>query len=183
MQEYGDNGQYAHPGINGKCLRCGSESHNLQACTCPRRQQSSRSSSAKAAPKKTHAKPKGKTADAKVSNQGPQDKNKEKASLKARIERPSLQTKAVTSTLTRMPRLTKTNQKHRLKIKKKEDPEAYLAEAQTSDESEMDADGMLDWSASECKDYKDRAMVTVARARPDSSAKQSDTWEWEDLVV
>ena len=37
-----------------------------------------------------------------------------------------------------------------------EDPEAYLVEAQTSEESEMDSDGMLDWSASECKDYKDR---------------------------
>ena len=39
----GDNCQYAHPRTNGKCLRCGSESHNLQACTRPRRQQSSRS--------------------------------------------------------------------------------------------------------------------------------------------
>ena len=32
-----------------------------------------------------------------------------------------------------------------------EDPEPYLVEAQTSEESEMDSDGMLDWSASECK--------------------------------
>ena len=32
----GDNCQYAHPRTNGKCLRCGSESHNLQACTRPR---------------------------------------------------------------------------------------------------------------------------------------------------
>ena len=50
----GDNCQYAHPRANGKCLRCGSESHNLQACARPRRQQSSRSSSAKPAPKKTY---------------------------------------------------------------------------------------------------------------------------------
>ena len=42
----------------------------------------------------------------------------------------------------------------------------------------MESDGMLDWSARECKDYKDRATATVACACPDSSAKQSDTWEW-----
>ena len=42
----------------------------------------------------------------------------------------------------------------------------------------MDSDGMLDWSASECKDYKDRIMATVACACPDSSVKPSDTWEW-----
>ena len=41
----GDNCQYAHPRTNGKCLRRGSESHNLQACARPRRQQSSRSRS------------------------------------------------------------------------------------------------------------------------------------------
>ena len=33
----GDNCQYSHPRTNGKRLRCGSESHNLQACTRPRR--------------------------------------------------------------------------------------------------------------------------------------------------
>ena len=65
----GDNCQYAHPRTNGKCLRSGSESHNLQACTRPRRQQSSRSSSAKPGPKKTYAKPKGKTADAQAFSQ------------------------------------------------------------------------------------------------------------------
>ena len=32
----GDNCQYSHPRTNGECLRCGSESHNLQACTHPR---------------------------------------------------------------------------------------------------------------------------------------------------
>ena len=42
----------------------------------------------------------------------------------------------------------------------------------------MDSDGMLDWSASECKYYKDRIMATVACACPDSSIKLSDTWEW-----
>ena len=59
-----------------------------------------------------------------------------------------------------------------------EDPEAYLVEAHTSGESEADSDGMLDWSASERKDYKDRTMATAACACPDSSVKQSDTWEW-----
>ena len=59
----GDNCQYAHPRTNGKCLWCGSDSRNLQACTRPRRQQSSRSDSVKPASKKTHAKPKGKAAD------------------------------------------------------------------------------------------------------------------------
>ena len=46
----GDNCQYSHPRTNGKRLRCGSESHSLQACT---RQQSSRTSSAKPAPRRT----------------------------------------------------------------------------------------------------------------------------------
>ena len=59
-----------------------------------------------------------------------------------------------------------------------EDPEAYLVDAQSSFESEMDSDGMLDWSASEWKDYEDRIMATVACACPDSSVKPSDTWEW-----
>ena len=59
-----------------------------------------------------------------------------------------------------------------------EDPEAYLVDDQSSSESEMDSDGMLDWSASECKDYKDRIMAIVACACPDSSVKSSDTWEW-----
>ena len=59
-----------------------------------------------------------------------------------------------------------------------EDPEACLVDAQSSSESEMDSDGMLDWSASECKDCKDRIMATVACACPDSSVKLSDTWEW-----
>ena len=59
-----------------------------------------------------------------------------------------------------------------------EDPEAYLVDAQSSEESDMDSDGMLDWSASVYKDYKDRIMATVACACPDSSMKPSDTWEW-----
>ena len=42
----------------------------------------------------------------------------------------------------------------------------------------MYSEGMLDWSASECKDYKDRIMATVACACPVSSVKLHDTWEW-----
>ena len=76
----GDNCQYAHPRTNGKCLRCGSESHNLQACARPRRQQSSRSDSLKPAPKKTQAKPKGKAAE----NQGSQEKKKSKGKSKGK---------------------------------------------------------------------------------------------------
>ena len=44
----------------------------------------------------------------------------------------------------------------------------------------MESDGMLDWSASECKDYKDRIMATVACACPDSSVKLNDKWEWRE---
>ena len=76
----GDNCQYAHPRTNGKCLQCGSKSHNLQACTRPRRQQSSRSESVKPASKKTYAKPKGKAAD----NQGYQEKKKSKGKSKGK---------------------------------------------------------------------------------------------------
>ena len=70
----GDNCQYAHPRTTGKCLRCGSESHNLQACARPRRQQSSRSESVKPASKKTYVKPKSKAAD--TQEQGSQEKKK-----------------------------------------------------------------------------------------------------------
>ena len=46
--------------------------------------------------------------------------------------------------------------------------EAYVIAARTSSsESDMESDGMLDWSASECKDYK-VGIATVARASPDS---------------
>ena len=72
----GHNCQYDHPRTNGKCLRCGSESHNLQVCARPRRQQSSRSESGKPASKKTYVKPKGKAAD--NQRQGSQEKKKSK---------------------------------------------------------------------------------------------------------
>ena len=67
---------------------------------------------------------------------------------------------------------------HEQDEEQEDDPEAYLVAAQTStSESEMDSDGMLDWSASECKDYKD-CVATVACASPDSFSTLKDTWEW-----
>ena len=56
----------------------------------------------------------------------------------------------------------------------------YFADAQTSEsESEIDYDDMLDWSASECKDYNEDAFATVACACPtDSPETHSDTWAW-----
>ena len=98
----GDNCQYAHPRANGKCLRCGCESHNLQACARPHRQQSSRSESVKPASRKTYAKPKGKAADP---PRIPGEEEIKKASPKAKAARLSLQPRVVTSTLTMMPRL------------------------------------------------------------------------------
>ena len=61
-----------------------------------------------------------------------------------------------------------------------DDPEAYCVEAPCTSESEMDSDGMLDWSASECKGYKD-CLATVACASPDSLSNLNDTWEWRGL--
>ena len=79
----GDHCQCSHPRTNGKCLRCGSESHNLQACTCPRRQQSSRASSAKPVLRKEYPKPKGKTANAQSSN-APASSDKKKGRGKSK---------------------------------------------------------------------------------------------------
>ena len=78
----GDNCQYSHPRTNGKRLLCGSESHNLQACTRPRRQQS-RTSSAKPAPKKEYPKPKGRTAGAQ-SSKAPVSSDKKKGKGKSK---------------------------------------------------------------------------------------------------
>ena len=51
-----------------------------------------------------------------------------------------------------------------------------------ANESEMDSDGMLDWSASERKDYKD-CVATVACASPDSFKTHKDTGNGVDLAV
>ena len=59
-----------------------------------------------------------------------------------------------------------------------DDPEAYvIAAATSSSESDIESDGMLDWSASECKDYK-VGIATVACAASDSIKTHKDTWEW-----
>ena len=60
-----------------------------------------------------------------------------------------------------------------------DDPEAYLmAAATSSSESEVETDGMCDWSASECKDYK-VGIATVACAASESTKIQRDAWEWQ----
>ena len=59
-----------------------------------------------------------------------------------------------------------------------DEAEVYLADAQTS-ESEMESDGMLDWGPQVCKDYKDGAFATVARASPPTSQETlGGGWEW-----
>ena len=79
----GDSCQYPHPRTDGKRLHCGSESHILQACASPRRQQPSRTNSDKPPPKKEHPKPKGKTADAQSSKaSASSDKKKGKGKSK-----------------------------------------------------------------------------------------------------
>ena len=139
----GDNCQYAHPRriprTNGKCLRCGSELHNLQACAHPRRQQSSRSSSAKPAIKEAYAKPKGKTAEAQASNQGAQDKKKVKVNLKARIARPSPTAKSGDVDFDENAQADP-DEPEEQDADQEEDPEAYLVESPTSEESKVDSD-------------------------------------------
>ena len=169
----GDNCQYAHPRTNGKCLRCGSETRNLQACsTRPRRQQSSRSESVKTASKKTYAKPKGKAAD----HQGSQEKKKSKGKSKGK----GSQTKPTAKSgdvdfdddAQADPADQDEDQAH--DERQENDPEAYLiAAATSSSDSEVETDGLCDWSASECKDYK-VGIAPVACA----TKIQRDTWEW-----
>ena len=65
--ENGDERQYAHPRTNGKCLRCGSETHSRQDCTRPRLQQASPSGKPKPARKNEYSKAKGRTAEAQTS--------------------------------------------------------------------------------------------------------------------
>ena len=172
----GDNCQYAHPSTNGKCLRCGSESHNLQACTRPRRQQSSRSESVKPASKKTYGKPKGKASD----NQGPQEKKKSKGKSKGKGSqtKPTAKSGEVDLDEDAQADTVAHDEDQALDEHQEDDPEAYLiAAAASSSESEVETDGMCDWSASECKDYK-VSIATVACAASESTKIQRDTWEW-----
>ena len=173
------NGDNCHVHILApmECLRCGSEAHNLPACTRPRRQQSSRSSSAKPAPKKTYAKPKGKTADAQVKTQGSPDKKKGKGKSKGKDRKSKPSAKSGDVDFDEDVQ-AETDEQEAEDAAQDKDPEAYLVEAQTS-ESEVESDDMLDWLASERKDYKDRAFATVAcLSHPDSPEQLSDTWEW-----
>ena len=177
--ENGDNCQYAHPRTNGKCLRCGSESHNLQACTRPRRQQSSRSNSVKPAPKKTYAKSKGRAADAQESNQGNQEKKKSKGKSKGKgNQKATTKSGDVDFDDNSQADQDEPDEQRERDEHQENDPEAYVIAARTSSsESDMESDGMLDWSASECKDYK-VGIATVACASPDSLKTHKDTWEW-----
>ena len=52
---------------NGKCLRCGSESHSLQECTRPGRKQPFLAGKGKNEPNKEPTKAKGRTAEAQPS--------------------------------------------------------------------------------------------------------------------
>ena len=171
--------QYAHLRTNGKCLRCGSESHNLQACTRPRRQQSSRSDSAKPASKNTYAKPKGKAADTQGSN-GSQEKKKSKGKSKGkgRQTKPTAKSGDVDFEDPHQADPDDQDEEHAHEESQEDDPEVYvIAAAISSSEREMESDGMLDCSASECKDYKVRT-ATVACAASKSLQTQKDTWVW-----
>ena len=172
----GDNCEYAHPRTNGKCLRCGSESHNLQACTRPRRQQSSRSESVKPASKKTYAKPKGKAAD----HQGSQEKKKSKGKSKGKGSqtKPTAKSGDVNFDDDAPADQADQDDDQAPDEPQEDDPEACLiAAATSSSDSEVETDGMCDWSASECKDYK-VGIATVARIASESTKIQRDTWEW-----
>ena len=52
-----------------------------------------------------------------------------------------------------------------------------IAAATSSSESDIESDGMCDWSASKCNDYK-VGIATVACAASDSIKTLKDTWEW-----
>ena len=175
-----DNCQYALPRTNGKSLRCGSESHNLQACTCPVLADNSLLAPAVLSQPQPFAKRKGKAADAQSSKQGAQDKKKGKGTSKSKGRKPKPAAKSgeVDFDENAQADQDEPEASQQPDEDQEDDPEAYVVDAQSSEESDMDSDGMLDWSASECKDYKERSMATVACACPDSSVKPSDTWEW-----
>ena len=104
--QHGDNCQYAHLRANGKCLRCGSESHNLQACTRPRRQQSSRSDSVKPQ-RRLIPNPRAKPPTTKDFTKDLRRKRSQKASRRAREARLRVETLISMTT----PRLIKTTKK------------------------------------------------------------------------
>ena len=158
---------------NGKRLRVVVQSHTTFK-HAPVLADNSLQEQCEARPRSPMRSPKGKTAEAQTSNQGSQDKKKGKGKSKGkeRKSKPSAKSGDVDFDEDAQ---AEPDEPEGQDADQDEDPEAYLVEAQTSEESEMDSDGMLDWSASECKDYKDRAIAiaTVACAcPPDSSAKQ-----------
>ena len=134
---------------HGKCLRCGSESHNLQACTRPRRQQSSRSDSVKPASKKTYAKPKGKAADTQGSNTGSQEKKKSKGKSRGKGSQTKPTAKGGDVDFFEDPHQADPDDQDEERAHdelQEDDPEAYVIAAATSSfESDVESDGMLDW--------------------------------------
>ena len=116
-------------------------------------QQSSRSESVKPASKKPYPKPKGKAAD----HQGSQEKKKSKGKSKGK----GSQTKPTAKSgdvdfdedAQGDPEHHEDDQAH--DEHQEDDPEAYLiAATASSSESEVEADGMCDWSASESRTTK-----------------------------
>ena len=168
----GDQCQYSHPRTKGKCLRCGSEAHSLQDCTRPRRQQSSRTNSAKPGSRRDYPKPTGKTAEAQTSKAPTStDKKKGKGKSKAKDKKykPSAKSGEVDfdETVQDNP---DDQQEPDDGPEDREEEEVYFVDAQTS-ENEVDSGVMPDWSASECTDYTERACATVACACPTDLAR------------
>ena len=117
----GDNCQYAHPRTHGKCLRCGSESHNLRLVPVLTDKslldpavQNQHLESPMPSPREEQLMPRLPVRETKR-------RRKLRVSLKAKDARLSLQPRVVASTLTRMPRLSKRNLKNlkgKMNIKK-----------------------------------------------------------------
>ena len=134
----GDTCQHAHPRTNGKCLLCGSEAHNLQECTCPRRQQSSWSNS-KPAFKKDCSKPK--TPEAQSSKApASSDKNKGKGRSKGKDKKNKPSAKSEDVDFDEAKRDDQAEDDDHADGQEEEDPEVYFADAQSSD-SEVDLIG------------------------------------------
>ena len=120
--------------------------------------------------KKIDAKPKGKAADTQGSNTGSleQKKSKGKSRGKGSLTKPTAKRGDVDFEDPRQADPDEQDDEHAHDEPQEDDPEAYvIAAATSSSESDLESDGMLDWSPSECKDYK-VGIATVACAASDS---------------
>ena len=130
----------------------------------------------KPASKKTYAKLKGKAAE----NQGSQEKKKSKGKSKGKGSqtKPTAKSGNVDFDDHAQAECEDQDEEQAHEEPPEDDPEAYvIAAATSSSESDVESDGILDWSASECKDYK-VGIATVACAASDSLKIQKDTLEW-----